>query len=79
MRNKAEVRAELVFIWRAFHDLSGDRQSGMSVGRIPFLAIDRYATRFGVDDRDEFERFMSLIRAMDVAFIEWIGAQNASD
>lgn len=84
MRNKVEVRAELAFIWRAFHDLSGDRQSGdrqsgMPVGRILFLAIDRYATRFGVEDRDEFERFMALIHSMDVAFIKWIGATNASD
>lgn len=73
MRNKADVREDLLFTWRAFHDLSGDRAAGMAVGRIPFTAIDRYAARFGIDGRDEFERFMFLIRSMDVAFVEWAG------
>lgn len=75
MQNKVEVRPDLAFTWRAFHDLSGDRQVGMAVGRIPFTAIDRYAARFGIDARDDFERFMFLIRAMDVAFVEWAGKQ----
>lgn len=75
MQSRVEIREDLLFVWRAFHDLSGDRQTGMSVGRIPFSSVDRYAARFGVDDRDDFERFMGLIRAMDLAFVEWAGKQ----
>ena len=77
MQNKVEPRPDLAFTWRAFHDLSGDRYMtmGMGPGRISFMAIDRYAARFGIDARDDFERFMFLIRAMDVAFVEWAGKQ----
>lgn len=76
MAAHVELREDLAFAWRAFHDLSGDRQMGMSLGRIPFTAIDRYADRFGIHATDEFERFMGLIRSMDVAFVEWVGAQG---
>jgi len=71
---KEDPREDLLFVWRAFHDLSGDRPIGMGgAGRIPFTAIDRYAARFGIDARDEFERFMALIRAMDLEFVGWMG------
>lgn len=66
----------LAFAWRAFHDLSGDRALGYgTVGRIPFTAVDRYAARFGVSGADEFERFFALVRAMDIAFVDWATAK----
>lgn len=54
----------------AFWELSSDRQIGMQAGPIPFTAIDRWATRNGVDDPDEFALLLSCIRAMDG---EWLG------
>lgn len=52
----------------AFRALSGDRAMGFgAVGSIPFMAIDRYAERYDIED---FERFHRLIRAMDAAYIE---------
>lgn len=39
------------------------------IGSIPFMAIDRYASRFGIDDRDSFARFLSIVRRMDMAYI----------
>jgi hypothetical protein len=40
----------------------------MAEGPIPFSAIDRYAARYGIDDADEFERFLNVIMAMDGEF-----------
>lgn len=70
MINKPELPERLEFVWDAFWALTGDRAMGFgSIGRITFLSIDRYAARFGVEGREEFERFMTVIRAMDRAFV----------
>jgi hypothetical protein len=42
----------------------------MSVGPIPFAAIDAYATRYGIDGEDDFDRFLALIRAMDSELVK---------
>lgn len=42
-------------------------------GYIPFVAIDRYAARYGIVGVDEFERFQTLLRQMDDAYLSWIG------
>jgi hypothetical protein len=65
------IPERLISVWNAFFDLSGDRSIGFgSIGRIPFSAINAYAQRYRIDDIDRFERFSSLIRSMDAAFIE---------
>lgn len=64
---------ELEPVWRAFWDLHGSRQLGFGAyGPIPFGEIDRYATRFGIS---EFEEFHDLIRHMDEIYL---GIANAS-
>ena len=40
------------------------------VGPIPFVAIDRYAERFGVAPGDDFVRFHTLLKRMDATFLE---------
>lgn len=59
------VQDHLQSVWRAYHALRTDRQSGMDMGPIMFSSIDRYARRYSINDLDEFERFMALIRALD--------------
>lgn len=42
----------------------------MSLGRIPFTAIAKYAECYGIlPDIDAFDRFRVIIRAMDSEFI----------
>lgn len=66
---KPAVPGHLVFYWDAFWELSADRPLGFSgVGRIPFTALDAYATRYGLTGPDAFDRFRQIIRAMDAAF-----------
>lgn len=71
MRDKPVIEAHLLPVWRAFQALSSDRQIGFGgVGPIQFSSVDRYATRYGIDGVDDFDRFSTLIRAMDGVFLE---------
>ena len=70
LASRPEIPDHLKFVWEAFWSLSGDRQVHMGgVGMIPFLAIDRYAARFGIEDADEFSQFFDALRAMDAAYL----------
>lgn len=71
MRNKPTLEPHLVPIRRAFRATSTDRQIGFGgAGPIPFSSLDRYAARYGIEDIDEFDRFIALIWAMDGAFLD---------
>lgn len=58
-----------VMLLDAFNELGADRAIGFGLGPIPFSSIDRYATRLGYDDPDEFAFFKRAIRAMDAVFL----------
>lgn len=57
----------------AFWALNSSRSMGMGPGGIPFLAIDRYAARYGIED---FERFHRLILAMDSVYLEYVNQRR---
>lgn len=48
---------------KAFYELQSDRLEG---GAIPFTAIDCYARRYGIEDPDEFEMLLDMIRSLEV-------------
>lgn len=60
------------FYWRAFDLLRYDRQYGAWGGESPisFVAIDAYARRYGIDG-EAFDRFVSLINAVDDEWLGW--------
>lgn len=59
------------FYLSAFWELNSDRPVGMAVAPIPFGAIDRFASRNGIED-EEFELLVRTIRAMDAtAMAHW--------
>lgn len=67
LQTQPERFDDLDWVWDAFQRLTHDRPIGFgAVGSIPFLAIDRYADRFEIEDFDEF---YSLIRAMDEEYL----------
>jgi len=69
-----EVHDHLLWVWRAFGHLTASRHIGTgAAGGIPFEAIDRYAARYEVDD---FERFHSLIAAMDATYLRIVNKKN---
>ncbi len=54
----------------AFWTLNSDRNVGFDLGEIPFLAIDRYAARLGIEDIDEFWLLFKTVRAMSAAYLK---------
>jgi hypothetical protein len=62
-----ELLEECRFVYAAFHELVNDRQVGFGLGPIPWSAIDAYARRYGLNDIDEFERFVALVRSAEQA------------
>ncbi|MGZ9568242.1 phage tail assembly chaperone [Alcaligenes nematophilus] len=52
--------------WRAFNELSTERQAGMVAGPIPWSAIERYAERNPGLDPDTF---LLLMREMDDVYL----------
>lgn len=70
MDSRPEIDPYLKFVWSGFWELGSDRPIGMGgVGAIPFSAIDRYAQRLGIDDPDQFARFLHLIRSLDAPYL----------
>jgi hypothetical protein len=78
---KPEIEEHLVFVWNAFWAISSDRPIGAmgGIGSIPFAAIDRYASRYGIDGRDEFDRFHTLIKRLDAVFIATANEKAAEE
>lgn len=62
---------DLLFYWQAWRELSTDRAMGMAPGPIPFTAIDAYATRYGIEDIDFFERFRRMLRELEEEYFEY--------
>ena len=75
IENKPVISAGLDFIWRAFWELSTDRDFGMAEGPIPWTAMNDYAHRYDIWG-DEFDRFVLLIKALDSVYIEKRGRQQ---
>lgn len=80
LADRPEVPPEQQFYWQAFWDLSGDRSFGPgAAGPIPFMALDRYAARYGIDTRDDFDRFRRLVKAMDAAWLSHVNKKQEAD
>lgn len=58
----------LEFFLDAFRELSTSRQSGFSIGAIPFTAIVEYFSIYEIDG--DFDEFIYVIRRMDSVFLE---------
>lgn len=63
------------FYLKAFRDLHTCRSVGMSLGPIPWIDVVYYAERFQLD-HDLIEPFIYIIRAMDVAYQDWINKEQ---
>lgn len=49
------------------------------IGPVSFGSIDAWARRYGIDDQDEFEEFVAIIRGMDEAFLAHTRKQRPPD
>jgi hypothetical protein len=77
LADKPEVPPEMDLYWRAFDDLRGDRQIGMGgLGAIMWTSIAIYADRVGVAGQDAFERFVTVLKAMDAEYRDFVARQS---
>lgn len=57
--------------WKAFHDLSDQRSSGMSVGAIRLEAIECWFRLHWIDNPVEQHRYLHHLRELDRAYLEF--------
>ncbi len=69
IKNTPTLSMGLHMYWKAFQDLSSDRDVGMGIGPIPWSAMSAWADRNGIRG-DNFERFVTIIKGMDTVFVE---------
>lgn len=73
LANRVDAEPHLQWVWKAFHDLNGDRQIGIDgVGPIFWSSIDAYARRYRITG-DRFDQLVRLIKAMDS---EWLTVRD---
>lgn len=77
LETRVRPAPHLTFYWNAFYNLSSDRQRGFGAGPIPWSSIDRYAIRYQVDQPEQFELFVRLVRAMDSVFLKDAAEKSA--
>ena len=75
IKNAPLLNIGLLFYWKAFQDLSSDRDVGMGIGPLPWSAMHSWATRNCVSG-DDFERFVMILRGMDTVFVEHMGKKS---
>lgn len=61
----------------AFWDLSGDRQSGLTIGAISFVAVDAYARRYGYEG-EQFEALFHFVKIIDNRWLEIMRKKSKS-
>jgi hypothetical protein len=65
-----ELHADALPYLEALTSLAGERpaslgMAGVIFGTIPYSALDRFAARAGIDEPDEFARFIRVVTALD--------------
>lgn len=73
--NAPELVFGLQLYLTAFFDLDAERESSMSIGRIPWSAIDRYARAYDFDE-SQYEDLHYFVKQMDSKHIERIKAKE---
>lgn len=70
LAEKPDIPADYSWYIDAFITLSNGRPLGEFDGAIPLSDIAAYMDIFGIDDDDEKEEFVSIIRMMDGAYLK---------
>lgn len=69
LRDKPDLEIENTLYWNAFWDLETCRPVGFGIAKIPWTAIDQWASRHGYFG-EAFERLTNIIAQMDGAYIK---------
>lgn len=66
--NRPQLIPGLELYWRAYADMTSDREVGMGVGPIPWTAMHLWAVRHNIRG-DDFDRLVLVLRGMDAVFM----------
>jgi hypothetical protein len=75
IQNAPTLRKGLELYFNAFFELDSERQNGMSIGRIPFTSMLRYASFYGFDF-EQTELLLFYVQQMDNAHIQRLTEKN---
>lgn len=66
------------FFLNAWYALTSDRPLGAlgGCGEIPRRSIRQLADDYGLDDPDDFDQLVRMIRAMDKVYLDWVKVQQ---
>lgn len=64
------------FYFDAYSQLQTERQIGMAVGDIPWGSIVKYAQFHGIENPDDIQDFITIIRAVERALSEFERGKN---
>lgn len=71
--NAPEVETGLEFYLQAFLDLDSSRSLGLSMGPIPWTAINEWAKRHEVEDQEDFDDLVYMVSRLDA---QWVVMKN---
>lgn len=70
-----ELWPGLEVYFEAWMQMDSCRQVGMSIGPIPWTAIEQYAKAMDLDDQ-QTARMHRLLRAMDRVYLDWVNKRK---
>ena len=73
--NRPEIKPGLELYWKAFQDLSSDRDVGMGIGPIPWVSVHAWGARNHIWG-DNFERLVMVIRGLDSIYMDKQGKKS---
>jgi len=68
--NAPELFFDAGVFWDAFSDLSASRQTGFSIGSIPYSEITGWLDEHDIISIEERNRYRKFIRVIDSAYVE---------
>lgn len=68
----------LEFYFFAFKDLNTCRSAGFGLGPIPWIAVNDYAIRHGLNN-EEAEDLFFVIDSLDYEYMKWRATKDSKD
>jgi len=78
--NRPKLTLWIAPYYEAYSTLNGSRQIGMNgAGPIPLSEIDAYTRLYGITDQDEKEKYVTMINALDSAYLKFYAAKQKTE
>ncbi len=79
LRQRPELFPHLAYVWDSFWLLSSSRHSGFGLGPIPLGEVILYFAWQGVEDPEEQDAILHLLRVMDNEYLRLTQAESEQE